>query len=137
MLWIDVPTWDGKWRCARLPPRLAPRLAHRLAVSFADPLVARADTIEGMKFLVVDRRLYLRVQYLVNLVMTSHSCVRHAMILHADQLVWSSLPVRRARTLHVEHAFGSSPVRALGLCPWVGAAGWLCLCWLVVCARLA
>ena len=25
VLWIDVPTWDGKWRCARLPPRLGQR----------------------------------------------------------------------------------------------------------------
>lgn len=58
------------------------------------------DTIEGMRFLPVERRLYLRVQYLANLLLTRHACVRHVVVMHADQLVWSSLTRNATQQLH-------------------------------------
>ena len=39
----------------------------------------------------VDLRIYLRVQYVVNLILTRHPCVQHVMVMQADTLVWSSL----------------------------------------------
>ena len=69
-------------------------LVLKLELAGADDDVTRPDlldTLGGMKFLPVDRRLYLRIQYMVNLVLTRHSCVEHAIVLHGDHLVWSSL----------------------------------------------
>ena len=40
------------------------------------------------------------MQYVVNLLLTSHACVRHVMVLHADQLIWSSLAREPSTTLH-------------------------------------
>lgn len=44
------------------------------------------DTLEGARFLPVDRRLYLKVQYVLNLVLLRHPCVRHTMMLYSDQV---------------------------------------------------
>ena len=58
------------------------------------------DTLGGMKFLPLERRLYLRVQYAANLVLTRHECVRHVLILHGEHLVWSSLTQAATSALH-------------------------------------
>eukprot|EP00900_Chrysochromulina_parva_P020345 jgi/Chrpa1/2944/Chrysochromulina_OHIO_Genome00002271-RA len=49
------------------------------------------DMVEGMCFLPVDRRLYLRVHYLTNVLRSRHPCIQHVMVMHAEHLVWSSL----------------------------------------------
>ena len=58
------------------------------------------DTVDGMRFLPVERRLYLRVQYALNLVLNAHPCVLHTMVLHGDQLVWSSLTREATQLVH-------------------------------------
>ena len=85
------------------------------------------DTLEGMRFLVTDRWLYMRVQFLLNLVITSQPCVQHAMLLHAEHLVWSSLSRDATLQLHraVAHVVAPSlqiPTRNLQAFPPSSAA---------------
>ena len=58
------------------------------------------DMVEGMCFLPVDRRLYLRVHYLANVLRSRHPCIQHVMVMHAEQLVWSSLTQAATQVLH-------------------------------------
>lgn len=53
-----------------------------------------------MTFLPIERALYLRVQFVLNLILTTHLNVRHTMLLYADQLVWSSLSRSATQQLH-------------------------------------
>ena len=48
--------------------------------------------MDGMRFLPVDQRLYLRAQFVVNMVGCTFPSVRHCMLLHQDKLVWSGEP---------------------------------------------
>ena len=58
------------------------------------------DTVDGMRFLVVDRRLYLRVQYVLNLILCTQRCVKQVMLLQGDQMVWSSLTREATSVVH-------------------------------------
>ena len=58
------------------------------------------DAMDGIRFLPVEQRLYLRAQYVVNLVECAHPSVRHCMLLHHDKLVWSGLTHAATRLLH-------------------------------------
>jgi hypothetical protein len=58
------------------------------------------DMVEGMCFLPVDRRLYLRVHYLTNVLRSRHPCIQHVMVMHAEHLVWSSLTQAATQVLH-------------------------------------
>ena len=42
------------------------------------------DATEGMRFLPVDRRVYLKVQYVLNVLLTQHPCIRYTMVLHGS-----------------------------------------------------
>ena len=102
--------------CGALAPTLAAHGAEALRTLLTDHLAPRlrlaglrgeddtsrhdlVDALDGMRFLPVDRRLYLRAQYVVNLVQTAHPAVRHALLLHNEQLVWSSLSREATREL--------------------------------------
>lgn len=58
------------------------------------------DAMDGIRFLPVEQRLYLRAQYVVNQVECAHPSVRHCMLLHHDKLVWSGLTHGSTRLLH-------------------------------------
>jgi hypothetical protein len=58
------------------------------------------DALEAMRFLPVDPRVYLRVQYCLNQILLGHPCVRHSMMLHGDSLVWSSLTRGATQLVH-------------------------------------
>lgn len=58
------------------------------------------DAMDGIRFLPVDQRLYLRAQYVVNLVECTYPSVRHCLLLHHDKLVWSGFTHASTRLLH-------------------------------------
>ena len=72
----------------------------KLTLSAVQEDSSRPDVVEGMCFLPVDRLLYLRVLYLVNLVKTRHHCVRYVMVMNSDQLVWSDLTQSATQLIH-------------------------------------
>ena len=78
------------------------------------------DAMDGIRFLPVEQRLYLRAQYVVNLVECAHPSVRHCMLLHHDKLVWSGLTHSSTRLLHrylLQGLLGSSAQGAQGQQP--------------------
>jgi hypothetical protein len=63
-------------------------------------MLCYVEAVDGLRFLPVDRRLYLRVQYCLNLLQTTHPSIDHAMLLHGEQLVTSTLTRGATKALH-------------------------------------
>lgn len=76
------------------------RPARSLAGEDDPPRLDVLDSLNGLRFLPVDRRLYLRVQFVLNSLQTSFPAVRHAVLLHADQLVFSGLTAGATQQIH-------------------------------------
>jgi len=73
------------------------------------------EALNGICFLPLDRRLFLRIQYLVNLLLTAAPAapaIAHVIIMHQQQLVWSSLTRAATHALHryLDLLLYSSPI---------------------------
>ena len=85
-----------------LREQLSPFLMRQLELGSEDAFHASdiLNAMDGIRFLPVDQRLYLRAQYVVNLVECTHPSVHNCMLLHHDKLVWSGFTHAATRLLH-------------------------------------